>query len=196
MTASSNCPSSQAFAPRKPAPTAEPPKEAAKGGPAAGTPPPEGGAGAAGPEPKGSAAGAGAGGPEPKGSTAGAGALAWTTSWAAGGVGAGPALASGAAAVVLGFCGELLTDRLRIPPPLVAVCGIRPLLPGLAIYRGLFALVVAADVEHGLGALVGAAAIGLALAAGVTLGEYLGRPISARRDRYDERVRRRAMTAD
>jgi uncharacterized membrane protein YjjP (DUF1212 family) len=127
---------------------------------------------------------------------AGAGALAWTTSWAVGGVGAGPALASGVAAVVLGFCGELLTDRLRIPPQLVAVCGIVPLLPGLAIYRGLFAIVVEADVERGLGALVGAAAIGLALAAGVTLGEYLGRPISARRDRYDERVRRRAMTAD
>ena len=127
---------------------------------------------------------------------AGAGALAWTTSWAAGGVGAGPALASGVAAVVLGFGGELLTDRLRIPPQLVAVCGIVPLLPGLAIYRGLFAIVVEADIEGGLGALVGAAAIGLALAAGVTLGEYLGRPISARRDRYDERVRRRAMTAD
>ena len=99
-------------------------------------------------------------------------------------------------AVVLGFGGELLTDRLRIPPQLVAVCGIVPLLPGLAIYRGLFAIVVEADIEGGLGALVGAAAIGLALAAGVTLGEYLGRPISARRDRYDERVRRRAMTAD
>ncbi len=125
-----------------------------------------------------------------------AGALAWTTSWAAGGLGAGPPLASGVAAVVLGFCGELLTDRLRIPPQLVAVCGIVPLLPGLAIYQGLFAIVVDADIQGGLAALVGASAVGLALAAGVTLGEYLGRPVSARRDRYDERVRRRAMTAD
>src|SRR3712207_3002045 len=55
-----------------------------------------------------------------------AGALAWTTYWAAGGLGAGPALASGVAAVVLGFCGELLTDRLRISLQLVAVCGIVP----------------------------------------------------------------------
>ena len=85
-------------------------------------------------------------------------------------------------------------DRLRIPP-LVAVCGIVPLLPGLAIYHGLFAIVVDADIEGGLTALVGAAAVGLALAAGVTLGEYLGRPVSGARDRYDERVRRRAMTA-
>ena len=127
---------------------------------------------------------------------AGAGALAWTTSWAAGGIGAGPALAGGVAAVVLGFCGEVLTERLQIPTQVIAVCGIVPLLPGLAIYHGLFAIVVDADIEGGLSALVGAAAVGLALAAGVTLGEYLGRPVSGSRDRYDERVRRRAMTTD
>ena len=125
-----------------------------------------------------------------------AGALAWTTSWAAGGIGAGPALAGGVAAVVLGFCGEVLTERLQVPTQVIAVCGIVPLLPGLAIYHGLFAIVVGADIEGGLSALVGAAAIGLALAAGVTLGEYLGRPVSGSRDRYDERVRRRAMTTD
>jgi uncharacterized membrane protein YjjP (DUF1212 family) len=125
-----------------------------------------------------------------------AGALAWATFWAADGLGAGTALASGVAAVVLGFCGEVLTERLRVPTQIIAVCGIVPLLPGLAIYRGLFAIVVDADIEGGLTALVGAAAIGLALAAGVTLGEYLGRPVSGARDRYDERVRRRAMTTD
>ena len=47
--------------------------------------------------------------------------------------------------MVVGFCGEVLTDRLRIPPLLVAVCGIVPLLPGLTIYQGLFAIVVDAD---------------------------------------------------
>ncbi|PRY50239.1 uncharacterized membrane protein YjjP (DUF1212 family) [Geodermatophilus tzadiensis] len=125
-----------------------------------------------------------------------AGALAWATTWAAGDLGTGPAVASGVAAVVLGFCGEVLTDRLRVPPLLVAVCGIVPLLPGLTIYQGLFAIVVDSDVQGGLAALVGAAAVGLALAAGVTLGEYLGRPVGARRDRYDLRVRRRAMTTD
>ena len=116
--------------------------------------------------------------------------------WAASGLGAGPTLASGIAAVVLGFSGEVLTGRLRVPPQLVAVCGIVPLLPGLAIYHGLFAIVVDADIQGGLTALVGASAVGLALAAGVTLGEFLGRPVSGQRDRYDERVRRRAMTAD
>ena len=127
---------------------------------------------------------------------AGAGALAWTAFRATGDLGAGPALASGVAAVVLGFSGEVLTDRLRVPTQVIAVCGIVPLLPGLAVYHGLFAIVVDADIEGGLSALVGAAAVGLALAAGVTLGEYLGRPVSGARDRYDERVRRRAMTTE
>ena len=68
--------------------------------------------------------------PRAVGLAAVAGALSWTTFWAAGGLGAGPVLASGVAAVVLGFCGEVLTGRLRIPPQLIAVCGIVPLLPG------------------------------------------------------------------
>jgi uncharacterized membrane protein YjjB (DUF3815 family) len=125
-----------------------------------------------------------------------AGALAWATSWAAGGLDVGPPLAGGVAAVVIGFCGEVLTRRLQVPPQLVAVCGIVPLLPGLAVYHGLFMIVVDADIQRGLSALVGALAVGLALAAGVTLGEYLGRPVNGVRDRFDERVHRRAMTAD
>jgi uncharacterized membrane protein YjjP (DUF1212 family) len=125
-----------------------------------------------------------------------AGALAWTTSSAAGALGAGPAVASAIAAVVVGFCEESLTYRLRIPPLLVAVCGIVPLLPGLTIYRGLFAIVVEGDPPTGLNALVGAAAIGLGLAAGVVLGRYLGRPLGGERDRFDRRVRRQAATTN
>ncbi|MGK5115180.1 MULTISPECIES: threonine/serine ThrE exporter family protein [unclassified Geodermatophilus] len=125
-----------------------------------------------------------------------AGALAWTTFSVAGALGAGTAVASATAAVVVGFCGEALTGRLPIPPLLVAVCGILPLLPGLAIYRGLFGIVVESDLTGGLDALVGAAAIGLGLAAGVSLGKSLGRPLGGRRDRFDRRVRRRATSED
>jgi uncharacterized membrane protein YjjP (DUF1212 family) len=125
-----------------------------------------------------------------------AGALAWTASSAAGTLGAGPAVSSAIAAVVVGFCEEALTDRLRVPPLLIAVCSIVPLLPGLAIYRGLFAIVVEGDPLSGLNALVGAAAIGLGLAAGVVLGRYLGRPLGGERDRFDRRVRRQATTTD
>lgn len=123
---------------------------------------------------------------------AAAGGLAWATFTVARDAGAGPAVASAAAAVVIGFCGEALTERLRIPPLLVAVCGIVPLLPGLTIYRGLFAVVVDGDVPTGLTTLAGALAIGLGLAAGVTLGEYLATPVRTELDRWDAKVRRRA----
>ncbi|MCO7219028.1 threonine/serine exporter ThrE family protein [Klenkia sp. PcliD-1-E] len=125
-----------------------------------------------------------------------AGGLSWATTAAAGALGVGPAVASAAAAAVVGFGGEALGGRLRVPALLVAVCGIVPLLPGLAIYRGLFAVVVGGDVAGGTGELVGAAAVGLALAAGVVLGRYLGRPLGGQLDRYERRVRRRASLAD
>lgn len=128
--------------------------------------------------------------PRAVGLAAVAGALAWTVFSLTGLLGAGPVLASGAAAVVLGFAAEALTRPLRLPPQLLVVCGIIPLLPGLAVYGGLFTVVVNNDINSGLTALVGALAVGLALAAGVTLGEYLGRPLNGRRDRYDKRVRR------
>jgi hypothetical protein len=43
----------------------------------------------------------------------------------------------------------VLADRLRIPPLLVAVCGIVPLLPGSVIHRGLFSIVAEADIQGG-----------------------------------------------
>jgi uncharacterized membrane protein YjjP (DUF1212 family) len=125
-----------------------------------------------------------------------AGGLAWATTTGAAVLGTGPAVSSAVAAAVVGFAGEALGDRLRVPPLLVAVCGIVPLLPGLAIYRGLFAVVVDGDVPAGTSGLVGAAAVGLALAAGVVLGRYLGRPLGGRLDRFERRVRRRATLRD
>ena len=116
--------------------------------------------------------------------------------WAAGELGSGPAAAAGLAAVVVGVCGAVLTERLHVPPSLVPVCGIVPLLPGLAIYHGLFAIVVEGDLQDGVAVFVRAAAVGLALAAGVTLGEHLGRPLSGGQDRYDRRARRRATLTD
>jgi uncharacterized membrane protein YjjP (DUF1212 family) len=126
----------------------------------------------------------------------GAGALAWSASAGATALGAGPAVSAGVAAVVVGLGGEALGDRMHVPALLVAVCGIVPLLPGLAIYRGLFAVVVEGDVPGGTAQLIGAAAVGLALAAGVVLGRYLGRPLGGRGDRFERRVRRRATRTE
>ena len=58
---------------------------------------------------------------------------------------------------------------------MLTICGIVPLLPGLAIYRGMLALVTGDDPTGGFELLLQAGLTGLALAAGVTLGEILAR---------------------
>lgn len=107
------------------------------------------------------------------------GALGWALFSGVLAVGVGPAVASAAAALVIGFLSESLAHRWDVPPLVTSVCGIVPLLPGLAIYRALFQLV--SEPEAGLGAgaagLLGAAMVGLGLAAGVTLGEFLAAPL-------------------
>jgi uncharacterized membrane protein YjjP (DUF1212 family) len=123
---------------------------------------------------------------------AAAGALAMAMFGAGTGLGLSAAVACAFAAAVVGFCGEALADRLRVPPLLVPVCGIIALLPGLAIYRGLFLVVVDGNIQGGLGSLTGAFAIGLGLAAGVTLGEFLATPVRRSVDRFERSVRRRA----
>lgn len=79
-------------------------------------------------------------------------------------------------------------------PLLVGVCGIVSLLPGLTIYDGMFAIVVEANIDRGLGRLVEAGAIALGLAAGVTLGEFLATPVRRSMDGFERAVRRHAMT--
>jgi uncharacterized membrane protein YjjB (DUF3815 family) len=94
--------------------------------------------------------------------------------------GAGPVAATGAAAVAVGAAAGLLRRVGRVPwgkvPPLVvALAGISPLLPGLTAYRGFYPLSVD-GVADGLVTVTLALAIGGALAAGVTLGQFLTRP--------------------
>jgi uncharacterized membrane protein YjjB (DUF3815 family) len=102
---------------------------------------------------------------------------------------AGPAVASAGAAATIGFAAETISRRTGLPAIVTSVAGIVPLLPGLAIYRGLFTLVESGGgIGPGLQTLLGAASVGLALAAGVTLGELLARPVRAR-------VRRSAAAA-
>lgn len=94
-------------------------------------------------------------------------------------LGLGAAVASAGAALTIGFAGEALSSRLRVPSIVTSVCGIVPLLPGLMIYRGLFALVGEDGIGSGSELLLGAAMVGLGLAAGVTLGELLARQVGA-----------------
>jgi len=133
--------------------------------------------------------------PRPVLVAAGAGGLSWAVFALCRDFGVGPTVASALAAIVVGFLGDVLTQRLRIPPLVIAASAVAPLLPGLTIYRGLFAIVVDHDLTTGLGLLATAGGIGLGLAAGVTLGEFLATPVRTELDRWDRKVRRHATGA-
>jgi uncharacterized membrane protein YjjP (DUF1212 family) len=124
-------------------------------------------------------------------------ALAGGTATAAAGtataLGLGPVASAGVAALLVGFLAEGTAWRWKVPGLVVSVCGIVPLLPGLAIYRAIFALVGGAT-SAGLGQLISAVGTGLALAAGVTLGEFCSQPLRREFDRIERRVRRRALS--
>jgi uncharacterized membrane protein YjjP (DUF1212 family) len=94
--------------------------------------------------------------------------------------------ASAIAATLVGFCGGVLARRLKVTPLVVAVSGITPLLPGLSTYRGLYQL----GVEPGgnISTLMTAVAVGLALAAGVVLGEYLAQPVRTGLGRLERKL--------
>lgn len=112
------------------------------------------------------------------------GALGWGAFRGLSEIGLDPALATGIAAVLVGTGAYLLARRQHASPLVYVAAGIIPLLPGLTIYRGMLFL---ADGNTGTGLLLlsQATTIGLALAAGVILGEFLARPApgKARRSR-------------
>ncbi|WP_432534114.1 threonine/serine exporter family protein [Kineococcus arenarius] len=121
-----------------------------------------------------------------------AGGTASAVSAAALAAGAGSAAAAGVAALVVGLLAEGTAWRWRVPGLVVSICGIVPLLPGLAIYRAIFTL-VGGGTSAGLALLVEALGTALALAAGVTLGEFCSTPLRREFDRVERLVRRRSL---
>ncbi|MBW4718883.1 threonine/serine exporter family protein [Saccharothrix sp. SC076] len=91
------------------------------------------------------------------------------------------------AATVVGFGGAVMSRRLRTPALVVSVAGMVPLLPGWTTYRGLYQLTVEGD-GSGLSTLVLAAGTALALASGVVLGEFLGRPVRSGLSRLERKL--------
>jgi uncharacterized membrane protein YjjP (DUF1212 family) len=104
-----------------------------------------------------------------------AGALGWAVSIGVGGVGLPAPLASAVAAAVIGAGAHLAVRRQRVPALVYTVAGIVPLLPGLAVYRGM-RLLAEGDSVAGITVLGEAVTVGLSLAAGLFLGEALARP--------------------
>lgn len=94
------------------------------------------------------------------------------------------------AALFVGLVGYAVASRLRVPPLIVVVSAIVPLLPGISIYRGLALLAEGdrRDTSLGLVAIITAASVALALAAGVILGEYLAQPLAREARRVEARL--------
>ena len=97
----------------------------------------------------------------------------------------GETWAAALAAVVIGVISHVIAGRLRAPPLVLIVPAVVPLLPGLAIYRGLALL---AEGEDGVLQLASAGATAIALAAGVVLGQYLAQPIRREGQRMETRL--------
>jgi uncharacterized membrane protein YjjP (DUF1212 family) len=124
------------------------------------------------------------------------GGLGWLAFLGAISVGMGPVAASSLAALIAGFLSQLVASRLRVPALALSMAGIVPLLPGLAVFRGLFEIVQSvpgAGLSTGLTTLLGAAGVGMGLAAGVSMGTYLARPLRAELDRGQHRALRRSV---
>ena len=70
-----------------------------------------------------------------------------------------------------------------------------PLLPGLVVYQGLFEIVRSTPgvgLSTGVTTLLGATGIGMGLAAGVSMGTFLARPLRTGPDRGQRRALRRS----
>ncbi len=94
------------------------------------------------------------------------------------------------AALFVGLVGYAVAQRLRVPPLILVVSAVVPMLPGVSIYRGLSLLGEGSrrDTAEGLVAIITAASVALALAAGVILGEYLAQPLAREARRMEQRL--------
>lgn len=104
--------------------------------------------------------------------------------------------ASAAAAAVVGALAYAVHHRLRVPELVISTAAIVALLPGLAVYRAIFLVMLDSAEFLGLAAvqLLTALSVGLGLAAGLSIGGYLAR----RRFGLDPsawRARRRSLGA-
>ncbi|WP_082542949.1 threonine/serine ThrE exporter family protein [Microbacterium sp. Root53] len=110
------------------------------------------------------------------------GVIAWAAFALVSATGLDQAPASFVGALVASVIGALLAHRLHVPSVAVTTAAILPLVPGAAVFRGLLGLVEAGGVtEHLLFAtssLITAGMVGIALAAGATLGLFIGSPLA------------------
>jgi uncharacterized membrane protein YjjP (DUF1212 family) len=91
--------------------------------------------------------------------------------------------ASAVGALLASFIGILVARNLHVPSVAVTTAAIVPLVPGLTVFRGLLGLADSDGTPESMlvsiAPLVLAASIGVGLAAGASLGLYLGTPLRA-----------------
>lgn len=102
---------------------------------------------------------------------------------------------AGVGAVAVGVLARLLTKPLRIPVVALVTSGVAPLMPGLLLYRGVFALTTPGmSPEPGSTLLVRAFLTAIALSAGSSFGASIAgvvlRVVRSVRHRRDERIAR------
>ena len=116
-----------------------------------------------------------------------AGAVGWATFVVVDRLQISATLATATAAIVLGLGAYRFAHRQRAPALVYVAGGILPLLPGLTIYRGMRRF-AEGDTLAGIGLLGQAVSLGLALAAGAILGQFLAQPTRRDVDRRDRRM--------
>ena len=95
------------------------------------------------------------------------------------------------AAFAIGLVAYGIGARMRVPPLVIVVPAMVPMLPGIAIYRGLTLLLADSGpngTPEGLLALFSAVTIAVSLAAGVILGEYVAQPLKRGGRRLEARL--------
>ena len=97
---------------------------------------------------------------------------------------------AGAAALGIGLVAYAVAGRVKVPPLVIVVPAIVPLLPGLSIYRGLSLLTQGTEASSAAGmlAMMTAASVAIALAAGVILGEWVAQPLKREARRLETRL--------
>ena len=102
-------------------------------------------------------------------------------------LGFGRAWAVAFAAFFVGLVSFPVAARLRFPILVLVVSSVVPLLPGLAIYRGL-SLMSEGDSSQGLASMITAISVAIALSSGVILGEYVAQPVDRNTRRLESRL--------
>ncbi len=105
--------------------------------------------------------------------------------------------ASGFAAAIIGYMSTVISRAWRVPSIATISAGIIPLVPGLSLYNGLMETVQnvpgSAEFNDGTTMLLRALLIAVAIAAGASFGNIVGRPVRRKLVQLHNRLPRRRL---